>query len=308
MKAFIAIALLLSCVSSRALADEDDRARARELADEGGVLYQDGRYAEALDKLDKAYAILKVPTIGYWSARSLEALGRWVSAAERYREVHGLTVPDVGTELHTKAQAEAAEALAALEQRIPRLRIVVVGAEQVSLSVDGVAIATPSQPLRLDPGTHRVVAVRDRDRVEKTVTLEEGREARVELTFIAPPPPRQKGKPRPTRSVTAEPERESSTLQTAAYVSLGVGGALLVAGAATGIALLVENARLESHCIDAECSSTIPGDVRTYNVLRPITTVGLTVGAAGVALGLILLFVPEQENVSFGPGELRVAF
>jgi hypothetical protein len=229
----------------------------------------------------------------------MQELGRWVDASERYLDVTRLQVPDRGSEVHQKAQADAAEARAALLPRIPRLRISLRGAEaaSVSISIDGAPLGPGAVglPLPLNPGEHRVVAKRGSERVEKTTVLEEGKESRVELSF-KPEPAKPPTPPKPiTRRVVApkpdpEPSDGPDGLRVGGFVALGIGGAALVAGIVTGVVLLVENDKLSDECVEGECSFGSQGNVDTYNALRPTTTVTLAVGAAGVGTGLILLF------------------
>src|SRR5690606_25629563 len=64
--------------------DAQTKAAARELAAQGLSLYGEGKYAEALDRLERASALIPVPTLHLHTARTLEKLGRWVEANERY--------------------------------------------------------------------------------------------------------------------------------------------------------------------------------------------------------------------------------
>jgi hypothetical protein len=311
--------------ASAAAQDFDDTARAtaRELAEEGGALYLSGQWAEALVKLDKAYAILRVPTLGHYSARCLESLGRWVEASERYLEVTKLPLPDRSPEPHKKAQEDSARAREALLPRIPRLRIVIAGAEpsEVTLSVDGkpLAVAMVDVAFPVDPGAHQVRGVRRSQQVDESARLEEGEELRLELRFEPearePAPPSQ---PRPApapraRSLPVAPADDGpSSAAIGGYLALGLGGASLVAGIVTGSILLATGASLDDDCVDAECLYRAEGDADTYNALRPTTTVTLAVGAAGVAAGLLLLFVVDDGEAAavIGPGWLgaRVRF
>jgi hypothetical protein len=295
--------------------DDAARAAARELAEEGGELYQDAKWAEALVKLDKAYAILKVPTLGHYSARCLEELGRWVAASERYLEVTKLPLPPRNPGPHKKAQEDAAKARAKLLPRIPRLRIVLDGAAagDVTLRVDGapVASAMVDVPFPLDPGEHLVVAMRGDDRVEKPGMLEEGRELRLEIHFdpiaevVPDPTPEPRPRPRPDPKPAA-PDDGPGAAAIGGYVALGLGGASLVAGVVTGALLLAERSSLEEQCIDNECVHGAEGDLDTYNALRPVTTITLAVGAAGIAAGLLLVFVIDDGDTAavVGPGWL----
>jgi hypothetical protein len=296
------------------------RATARELADEGGVLYAEGRYAEALEKLDQAYGLLPVPTIGYWSARCMQELGRLVEASERYLEVASLTIPERGSELHKKARDDAAAARKALVPRIPRLRIVVRAGpgREVAVTVDGAPVSRAmfDLPLPMNPGSHEIVGRSGEERVVRRVSLLERGEIRVELPFesrsapdIAQSPGEEPSPPKPGTAPDPSPPDASagdaSPIQIAGYALVGVGAAALAAGIATGAALLVIDENLGAECVDDECSSEVSGDVATYNALRPTTTVLLAVGGSALAAGLVMALalppVMRDKSTSLTP-------
>ena len=60
---------------------------------------QEQRYDAASEKLERAYSVLRVPSIALWSARALEKGGKLVEASERYLEATRLdaTVGDAAT-------------------------------------------------------------------------------------------------------------------------------------------------------------------------------------------------------------------
>src|SRR5690606_14260666 len=88
-------------------ADSTTRAAARKLGTSGVEAYQAGDYQGASEKLERAYATLKVPTLGLWSARALIKLNRWVEAAERLLAVTRLDASgDVQVQQAARAEAE----------------------------------------------------------------------------------------------------------------------------------------------------------------------------------------------------------
>src|SRR5262245_41613860 len=72
--------------------DPATRAAARDLGSAGVKAYQEGDYATATEKLEKAYALLPMPSLGLWSARALAKQNKLVAASERYLEVGRLEV------------------------------------------------------------------------------------------------------------------------------------------------------------------------------------------------------------------------
>src|SRR6185369_14754613 len=92
-----AIFVTLQLGPTSATADDIDpsaRSAARSLGYAGVEAFERREYGPALDKLEKAFAVLRVPSIGLWSARALARLGRLVQASERYRLVG--TLPTTG--------------------------------------------------------------------------------------------------------------------------------------------------------------------------------------------------------------------
>src|SRR5882724_10278109 len=67
--------------------DDATRAAARKLGTAGVESYQSGQFQVASEKLEKAYRMLQVPSLGLWSARALVKLGHLVEAQERYVKV-----------------------------------------------------------------------------------------------------------------------------------------------------------------------------------------------------------------------------
>ncbi len=293
----LATSLFFGTIPAMAQDELDDASRAtvRRLADEGGKLYQDGQYAAALEKLQRAYAIYPVPSIGYYSARCLEALGRWVEASERYVEVTRLDIPATAAEVHRKAQANAIEARDKLLPRIPRLQVNVKGAapEDVSIKIDDVTLKPAQVGLArpADPGEHVIVADRWGDVLERRAILEEGGLRTVDLVFEVrePPPP-----PATKEEVTA--------IRITSYVLMGVGGAGMITGAITGSILLVEDNRLSDECSVDRCSAR--SDVGLANAMRLPTTISLAAGGGLFATGLLMYYLaPASAKVEASPEE-----
>src|SRR5882724_7468657 len=113
--------VLLASASARADGADMTRAAARALGNQGVQAYAAHDYAGALDKLDRAYHSLPVPSLGLWSARALAQTGKLVAASERYLEVARLEVKGGDLAIQQQAKADAASDRAALMPRIPNL-------------------------------------------------------------------------------------------------------------------------------------------------------------------------------------------
>jgi hypothetical protein len=203
-------------------------------------------------------------------------------------------------ETQEAAQGEANDELAALIQRIPKVRVVLLGERAERLTIDGKeqALDGLGSEILVDPGIHVFEASAGEVSTHKEVSLQEGTAITVALklekpTTVVPkpdppppPPPKDPG-PSPTHI--------------GAYVALGVAGlAAIGTGITWGLAASLAS-DLEPSCPDDACDETLLGpdgvdDVDRYQVLRGTTiALGVVTGVAAAA-GLTLLFLPSDEE------------
>jgi len=139
-----------------------DRNAARDLYQEGDTLRQQGRYADALDRFQRSFAVFPAPTTAFRIAQCKTALGKLVEAAEEFRAVTNVQLPASPPEAYVKAKQDAAVELGLLEPRIPKLKINVNPSPLAGLTVtiDGTAmpIALVGVARPINPGSHRIVA------------------------------------------------------------------------------------------------------------------------------------------------------
>jgi len=300
-------ALLLGCPIARAQqVDEASKSAARDLGREGLEAYKAGRYDEAVEKLSRAYAVVKVPGLGLWTARALEKAGKLVEASEIYHEVGMLPVTEGDRAVQEVAQQEAAKEREALLPRIPKLAVQVQGAaaSEVEVMVDGVAVASAligvARPA--NPGSHTASAKLGEQEMSEEVTLAEGESKTVVLELSAPataePPAVERPATAPGTNPTADRGPHEGKLQrTLGWVGLGVGGAGLVFGTATGIMVLKKKSALEGDgCVDGACYTDQGDDVDSYNSMRTLSTVGFVVGGVGAAAGAALLLTAPKPK------------
>src|SRR5262245_61290417 len=98
---------LLACPAVASAQSDAARAAARDLGAEGVEDFQAGRFEQASTKLSQAFDILKVPTLGLWSARALVKVGKLVEASERYLSVSRLDASKGEAQVQKQAQADA---------------------------------------------------------------------------------------------------------------------------------------------------------------------------------------------------------
>jgi hypothetical protein len=313
------VALAALAVPVRAGAQSDAaRAAARDLGGEGVTEYQAGNYAAASNKLERAFDILRVPSLGLWSARALAKSGKLVEASERYLTVSRLDASKGDTTVQKQAQTDAANELEALRPRIPGLTLKVKGAAPgVSVTLDGApvpaALLGVKQPA--NPGAHSAEA-RDAGRVVKLeLTLVEGQKLKSTLDFanatalpvaaapVAAAPPvaaAAPGAPAPGAApapVAPAPAPASDTgargVPAGVWVGVAVAGAGLLTGGITGV--LASKKKGDLNCPSSGCLPSQRSDVDSYNQLRTLSTVGFIAAGVGVATAGVFWFTRPRE-------------
>ncbi|MEI8255280.1 MAG: PEGA domain-containing protein [Deltaproteobacteria bacterium] len=154
--------------------------QARAIFDDGVHFMEDGRFAEAVDRFERARALRETPAVIFNLAIAQRGLGRYVDAAaglERY-----LTV--AGDRLEAARRTEIQTLLGDLRTSIvhARVRVAIEGA---SVTVDGRAVtaAQLAQPIDLDPGSHSFRATREGYRADESIqVLRAGEPVEVVLT------------------------------------------------------------------------------------------------------------------------------
>jgi hypothetical protein len=282
-------------------AGDGDRAAARRLG-----------YPAAVEHLDKAYAVLHVPTIGLWLARSLAHSGKLVEAAERYLEVERLD-PEGDAKVQKRAQQDAAKELVELNKRIPSLTIGLEGAAaaDVKIALDGVSLASVlvNEARPVNPGKHTIVGTYGKERVESVVQVGEKERAVTKLTFHAPPEPERVAEepaattPAPAAAVAqVEPNAPTWNTGKSVAVALGVVGVAGIAfAAAEGVHFNDrKNAQINAcpePCIDVDKRNT--ADQANIAAARARTLMvigGIAGGASLIAAGVVWFTAGNHEN------------
>lgn len=308
--------LPLALVCSVALADVeplDDASRgtARQLATEGSEFYTRGDFLQALDRFQRAYAVVKLPTVGIWSARALVKLNRLVEASERYRELARTELPEDAPDAHRAAVAAATLEREQLLPQVPRIRVLLEGA-----SLSEVSIFVDDQPFQsafvgvqrfIDPGEHRLVARRGADVLKQPFRILAGETRDVTIQFVAVPEPDGAPQPAPSVPITEQPQpREQGVLgsyqRPVAFATLGVGALGLATSAILGFSASSQESRLRGRCPDGNCEPEEHGAVDRFETTKTLTYVGLGAGTLFVGLGGFLLLsepgAPEAARVA----------
>jgi len=318
LAAWVLVAACVHACPAAAQVDDATRTAARALGTAGVDAYQAGDYPTASDKLEKAYGLLKVPTLGLWSGRALVKLGKWVEASERFLETTNLQVPAGDYAVQKQAQADAAEDLKALLPKVPVVTVNVEGAAlaDCSIDVDGHPVATSllAAGRMMNPGKHVLEARHGNDRAQSEVTATEGERTTAVFKFAATPagiaevplvPP-----PAPIEPVKhAAP---GSTQRTLGWAAVGAGGGGILLGVIAGSIALGKKSDIENNasCVDYRCAPTESDLVHSYNTMNTLSSVGFIAGGVLAATGVVLLVTaPSGASSSgmaafVGPGSL----
>jgi hypothetical protein len=144
---------------ARAESSAADKAVARQAATEGIQLFKAGKYPDALDRLRRAQALYDAPVHLLYIARAEEKLGLLVEASEHYRQLDHYSMPPNPPDAWTAAVEDGQKELAAVEPRVPKLRISTEPAAQAaSLRIDQVDVSSAALglPRPVNPGKHHI--------------------------------------------------------------------------------------------------------------------------------------------------------
>jgi len=302
------VVCLLAAHAGAQPADSVTRDAARALGLSGVEAYQAGSYDAASDKLEKAYALMNVPSIGLWSARALAKRSFLVEAANRYFEVASLQVPQGDAAVQRQAQLDAQTELEQLRPQIPRLIVRINGADpsEVTLSIDGKPAPSSiiGKPRLIDPGSHQIEARVASLQRSASVDALPGKEAAVVLD-LSPAAHRASPSKQPaTSDANASP---ASTRRTLGWIGVGAGGVGIALGSVMGGLSLSKRASLKSSgCTDTICPVKKQSDVDRLNTIRAVSTVGFIAGGVLASAGVVLLLTApssEHEVTAFMTGE-----
>jgi hypothetical protein len=197
-----------------------DRAAARELFVAGVGAQQAGRFAEALDKFERAQSVFQAPTHLLHIAECEAALGKLVESAETYRTLARTQLPQGAPNAFVVAQQQGGAELMQVEPRIPAFRLVVKpdNVPNVQVLLDGQAMSAALVGVQrpADPGTHTITvtapgyaradqsfALKEREQRDVVVTLQPGGAPGPAVVYV--PPPNQDQLPPPPGVQGAEP-------------------------------------------------------------------------------------------------------
>jgi hypothetical protein len=258
-----------------------DKAAAQRLLTQGNQAVGEGDYLTALDRFKRAYDRFPSPKVLVNIGSTERLLGRYAEAAATYEAFLADPAADKGR------FPEVQRALREIDALVARVRINVAD-KQAIVRLDGKEIPklTSGDVLRIDPGEHTVVAVREGfPPAVSTLKLRPGDETIVTLEI----------KP-PERVVvrTAGPQR------TFGFVVGGLGVAGVVAGLGLGGGALSAKSSAASHCFGSttECDAQGVSDLLRARALGNASTGAFIGGLALVATGVTLVLTAPATTMT----------
>ncbi|MFO0610961.1 MAG: tetratricopeptide repeat protein [Polyangiaceae bacterium] len=299
-------ALSLSVSPSIARADDNT---AVELTKQAGELFASGQYQEALERYQRADALVRRQTIVLRIARCLDKLGRLGEALGRYQAVLDMELsPDLEPRkraLQEEAIQQAKTERESLLGRIPTVTIRVSGpadavaAARVTIDEKPIEPTSLGAPIQLDPGDH-AIAVRSADEEQRssvTLVASDRKDLEVVLkgtaAIIVDPPPPLVVPPIVEPQHPLDPKGAPDTgkgRRIGGGVVIGFGGAALVLGSIWGGVVIEKHGDLVDACgEDLVCPPPLTRDVDGYNQGRVGSTALLITGSALAAVGVVLV-------------------
>jgi len=276
---------------------------AGDLFKQGRAFAKAGKHAEACEKFKKSQEL--DPQLGtlFNIAQCEEKIGQLASAIAGYREV-------VAKDTNAERKALAAEYQSKLEQRVPKLLVIVSKPpSNLVITLDGPRGGKPidpNTPIEVDLGDYTVVARADgyRELSSKVKVDTEGKTTTVPIDLalvhghdepVAAQPHHDEAQPPP-------PEPAHSHRKTYGYVALGVGGAALAVGLYFGSVANGKWSDAQAVCGGVTCpnaamqmqAQALVEDSRSAGDLSTALVIG---GAAIAATGVVLwLTAPSEEH------------
>ena len=279
--------VVLALLASAALADDDNKAKAVALFEEGLKEMKAGNFARACDAFRESDRLHPDSGTRGSLARCYEKQGRVASAWKLWT--------DLSTTAPERLRPDAAANAKKLEPRLPKY--VIRSKLKISATIDGEAVdPTPDVPRPIDPGKYTFEANADGYQGWKQVfEAVEGKTQEIVVPFV-----------RPTPIVTPEKPVEkpkSSSKRTYGVVLMGVGGAFVVGGTVLGV---IARGRFD------DAKDICGGDIDRCDPLRvedaqskvdsarsagTLATASFIVGGVSIAAGVYLfLTAPKHES------------
>jgi hypothetical protein len=297
--------------------DAGDIAAARQLGIEGVVLADQGKCADAVDKLDRSEKLHHAVSVLERLGECQVNLGKLVAGTENLRRVVREPLAPDAPAPFVAAQERAQRVLAEARPKIARLKVTVSAPADANVwvSIDGALIsaANLNENRPIDPGDHAIkVGASGFVEAVATVHVADGGAESVALALVREPSGTKEALG-VQRAAAAPPERPPARSHMASYVLGGVGVLGLAIGAGFGLAAVSDKSNLEGACKDKVCPPSAQGTLDSGTRFGDVSTVSFVVGGLALAAGAVLYFVdfgggPSRAARAYlGPGSAGVA-
>ena len=310
--------VLMACVlamgaalSLPARAAEPGQAQA--LFDQGLADMDAGRFEKACPAIEQSYQLDPSPGTLFTLAECEAKRGRLATAVQHYDEYLALyaKLPREKKAKQGDRERASREAKAALLPQVPEVTVLLPSTmpqgTRVTIDETRLDAASLGSPVRVDPGEHLLTALTPDGAVTDThVTVGKGEKKTILLelkaarTAAAVPPPAPQPQT-PTPPPPAEPQGPSGQ-RISAFVVGGLGAAGVLIGAITGGMAIAKKSTVDANCGSGigmadrrACNQTGFDAANSLKTLGLVSTIGLAVGAAGVATGVVV-FVTEPKR------------
>lgn len=275
-----ALVTSFALASTGAQAAGDNKAVAESLYQAGMKLMADGKDEEACPKLVESQRIDPASGTQLALAKCFDKTHKTASAWALYKDI-AFAFKKNGNAAGEKAANDKADEL---EKKLSKLQINAAGdAPGLVIRRDNeeVGKAVLGTPIAVDPGPHVIEATAPGYQVwQTTVTI--GKESDTQSVNIP--------------ALTAVPQKTSS-LRTVSYVVGGVGVAGLVVGGIFGGLASSAKSKLTTECPGNVCPAGQPtDDLNGAKSKALISTLGIAVGGAALATGVVLFIVSGGKS------------
>jgi hypothetical protein len=277
----LVLASTLTFASASALASAgDDKVVAESLYQAGMKLMADGKFDQACPKFVESQRLDAASGTQLALAKCYDNSGKNASAWALYKDI-AFAFKKAGNAAGEKA---ATDKSSELEKKLSKLQINAAGdAPGLVIRRDGeeVGKAVLGTPIAVDPGPHVIEATAPGYQVWQT-TVQIGKESDNQSVNIP--------------ALTMAPKK-SNTLRTASYVVGGVGVAGLVVGGIFGGLAASGKSKLKTECPNNVCpTGAAVDDLAAVKGKATISTIGIAVGGAALATGVVLFIVSGKSE------------
>jgi hypothetical protein len=280
---------------------------AQALFDEGLANMKAGRFKLGCALIKRSLDVDARPGTAFTLAECYSRAGKFASAVSFYdhflatfdampkeQQEQQQARADISRAERTRLIAQVAWLTVILPPLVGPGAVVTLDGEEFPPSLFGIATA-------IDPGPHVFTTrVPGGPLIEQRVDIAAGERKSMTLDVRNP----AQEQPLPPEAKPPEKGKGHHSLRPWMWTSFGIGAAGVITGTVSGILLLQDRATIKKYCHPENqrpdgtipCDENPPGyspgyeaSQRAQNTLAPLTTVALSVGAAGIVAGVVLL-------------------